>query len=85
MASHSISARAPKFAVFAILVKRRRRPAVKTFITALSLVFALAGGLSMMALAFRSDFRELAADVGGDWTPPVAVPAPPSATPPPHR
>jgi len=46
---------------------------VKTFITALALVFALASGLSMLALAFRSDFREPAADNGGDWTPPVAA------------
>ena len=60
--------------------ERRRRPAVKTFITALALVVALAGGVSMIALAFRSDFREPVADIGGDWTPPVAAPAPRVAT-----
>jgi hypothetical protein len=41
---------------------------MKTFITALALVIALASGISMIALAFRADFREPAADNGGDWT-----------------
>jgi hypothetical protein len=41
---------------------------MKTFITALALVIALACGISMMALAFRTDFREPAADNGGDRT-----------------
>jgi hypothetical protein len=41
---------------------------VKTLITALALVFALAGGISMLALAFRTDFRGPTADNGGDWT-----------------
>jgi hypothetical protein len=41
---------------------------MKTFITALTLFFALASGISMMAMAFRADFRELAADNGGDQT-----------------
>jgi hypothetical protein len=40
---------------------------MKTFITALALVIALASGISMIALAFRTDFREPAADNGGDW------------------
>jgi hypothetical protein len=35
---------------------------MKTFITALMLFLALASGISMIALAFRGDFRELAAD-----------------------
>jgi hypothetical protein len=34
---------------------------MKTFITALALVIALAGGISMVALAFRADFRGPAA------------------------
>jgi hypothetical protein len=38
--------------------------AMKTFITALTLLFALVGGISMIALAFRADFRQLAADNG---------------------
>jgi hypothetical protein len=38
---------------------------MKTFITALALVIALASGLSMIALAFRADFREPATDNGG--------------------
>jgi hypothetical protein len=37
---------------------------MKTVITALALVIALASGISMIALAFR----EPAADNGGDWT-----------------
>jgi hypothetical protein len=41
---------------------------MKTFITALALVIALASGISMIASAFRTDFREPAADNGGDWT-----------------
>jgi hypothetical protein len=41
---------------------------MKTFITALALFIALASGLSMIALAFRADFREPAADNGGDRT-----------------
>jgi hypothetical protein len=41
---------------------------VKTLITALALLFALASGISMIALAFRADFRAPAADNGGDWT-----------------
>jgi hypothetical protein len=48
------------------------RPAMKTFITVLMLFVALASGISMIAMAFRSDFRELAADNGGDgnrWEP----------------
>jgi len=45
-----------------------RRLAMKTFITALTLVLALASGMSMIAMAFRADFRELAADNGGDRT-----------------
>jgi hypothetical protein len=42
------------------------RPAMKTFITALMLLLALVGGMSMIAMAFHADFRELAADHGGD-------------------
>jgi len=45
-----------------------RRLAMKTFITRLTLVLALASGMSMIAMAFRADFRELAADNGGDRT-----------------
>jgi hypothetical protein len=41
---------------------------MKTFITALMLSVALASGISMIAMAFRADFRELAADNGGDRT-----------------
>jgi hypothetical protein len=41
---------------------------VKALITALALLFALAGGISMLALAFRTDFRRATADDGGDWT-----------------
>jgi hypothetical protein len=51
-----------------LLVERRRRPAMKTIIIALALVFALAGGISMMALALRADFRGPATDNGGNWT-----------------
>jgi hypothetical protein len=35
---------------------------MKTFIIALALVFALASGISMIALAFRTDFQAPAAD-----------------------
>jgi hypothetical protein len=38
---------------------------MKTFITALTLLLALAGGISMIALAFRADFRHLTADNDG--------------------
>jgi hypothetical protein len=41
---------------------------MKTFIIALMLFFALASGISMMVLAFRSDFGELAADKARDRT-----------------
>jgi hypothetical protein len=37
-------------------------------ITALMLLLALLGGMSMIALAFRTDFQELAVDSGGDQT-----------------
>jgi len=37
-------------------------------ITALMLLLAFFGGISMIALAFRADFQELAADNGGDRT-----------------
>ena len=40
---------------------------MKTFI-ALTLLLAFASGISMIALAFRADFRQLAADNGGDRT-----------------
>jgi hypothetical protein len=40
---------------------------MKTFITALTLSLALASGISMVALAFRGDFRQLAADNGATW------------------
>jgi hypothetical protein len=40
---------------------------MKTFITALMLVFALASGFSLITLAFRTDFREPTAGIG-DWT-----------------
>ena len=43
-----------------------RRFAMRTFITALLLFFALVSGISMIVLAFRADFQELAADNGGD-------------------
>jgi hypothetical protein len=52
----------------AILVNSRRRLAMKTFITGLMLFFALASGIYMIALAFRADFREVAADSGGNRT-----------------
>jgi hypothetical protein len=42
--------------------------AMKSFITALMLLLALLGGMSMIALAFRADFRQLAVDNGGDQT-----------------
>ena len=41
---------------------------MKTFITALMLLLALLGGMSMIALAFRADFRQLVADNGADGT-----------------
>jgi len=41
---------------------------MKTFI-ALTLLLAFASAISMIALAFRGDFRQLAADNGGDRTP----------------
>jgi hypothetical protein len=41
---------------------------MKTIIIALALVFALAGGISMMALALRADFRGPATANGGNWT-----------------
>jgi hypothetical protein len=41
---------------------------MKTFLTALVLVFALASGISLIAFAFRADFQEAAADKGGDRT-----------------
>jgi hypothetical protein len=40
---------------------------MKTFITALMLVFALASGIFLITVAFRTDFREPAAGIG-DWT-----------------
>jgi len=46
---------------------------MKAFITVLMLLLALASGISMIALAFHADFRELVADNGGDrttWEPP---------------
>jgi hypothetical protein len=39
----------------AILVKHQWRPAVTTFIKALTLVFALAAGTSMMSLTVHTD------------------------------
>jgi hypothetical protein len=41
---------------------------MKIFITALTLLLALASGISMMAFAFRADFQQLAADNYGDRT-----------------
>jgi hypothetical protein len=41
---------------------------MKTFIIALMVFFALVSGISMIALAFRADFQELAADNGEDCT-----------------
>jgi hypothetical protein len=41
---------------------------MKFFITALMLLLALLGGMSMIALAFRADFQDLAVDNGGDRT-----------------
>ena len=38
---------------------------MKVFITALMLLLALLGGMSMIAMAFRADFQELASDNGG--------------------
>jgi hypothetical protein len=40
---------------------------MKTLI-ALTLLLAFASGISMIALAFRGDFRQLAADNGADRT-----------------
>ena len=40
---------------------------MKTFI-ALTLLLAFASGISMIALAFRADFRQLVADNGADGT-----------------
>jgi hypothetical protein len=40
---------------------------MKTLI-ALTLFLALASGISMIALAFRADFRQLAVNNGGDQT-----------------
>ena len=45
---------------------------MKTFITALTLLLALASGISMIAMAFRADFQQLASDSGGapqTWEP----------------
>jgi hypothetical protein len=39
---------------------------MKTFIIALMLFLALACGISMIVLAFRADFGELAADNAGN-------------------
>jgi hypothetical protein len=41
---------------------------MKTCITALMLFFALATGISMIAVAFRADFSEHFANNGGDRT-----------------
>jgi hypothetical protein len=41
---------------------------MKTFITALTLLLALAGGISMIAMAFRADFQQLASDNDRDRT-----------------
>ena len=41
---------------------------MKTFITALTLLLALAGGISTIAMAFRADFQQLPADNDGDRT-----------------
>jgi hypothetical protein len=41
---------------------------MKTFITMLMLFFALASGMSMIALAFRADFQGLSDATGGDRT-----------------
>ena len=41
---------------------------MKNFITALALAFALAGGISLITLAFPADFHYFAADNGGDRT-----------------
>jgi hypothetical protein len=40
---------------------------MKTFVTALMLVFALASGIFLITLAFRTDVREPAAGIA-DWT-----------------
>ena len=44
------------------------KPTMETFITALTLLLALASGISMIAMAFRADFRQLASDSDGDRT-----------------
>jgi len=41
---------------------------MKAFITALMLLLALASSMSMIAIAFRADFQQLAADTDGDRT-----------------
>jgi len=41
---------------------------MKTFITALTLLLALASGVCMIAMAFRADFRQLASDNDRDRT-----------------
>ena len=41
---------------------------MKTLITALMLVLALASGISLITLAFRTDFRDDPAAGNGDWT-----------------
>jgi hypothetical protein len=41
---------------------------MKTLMVALALVLALASGISMMAFAFRADFRGTAAGNGENWT-----------------
>jgi hypothetical protein len=41
---------------------------MKTLITALTLLLALAGGISMIALAFRAGFQQLPADNDGYGT-----------------
>jgi hypothetical protein len=44
------------------LVKRQRRPVMKTFITAMTLVFLLATGTSMMALTVHTDRAHISQD-----------------------
>jgi hypothetical protein len=41
---------------------------MKTFITALMLFVALASGISLIVMAFRADFRELAVEKHEDRT-----------------
>jgi len=50
---------------------------MKTFITALTLLLALASGISMIAMAFRADFQQLASDSGG--APPTWEPSRPNS------